>query len=146
MGLNGTSPSSSPGNVRQRGGFGKPAAQPHDSATGPVASSCAPPLLVSAARRAARLRFRLRPLADNIAASRKSNAVSRLAWQAHPDHLAFAEGSYYRGEFTYKSSPSPVVVADPFNNPIRCGRLRALLSRRMGVEPARAAIRTCRCN
>jgi len=119
VGLNGTSPSSVPGNVRQRGGFGNQFRNPTIPATGPVASSCAPPLSFPQVGSPLACFFDYAPLADNIAESRKTNVVGRLSWQAHPDHLAFAEGSHYRGEFTYKSSPSPVVVSDPFNNPIQ---------------------------
>ncbi|MCM2328604.1 MAG: TonB-dependent receptor [Lysobacter sp.] len=118
-GLDGTSSSSFPANIRQRGGFGNQARNPTIPVAGATGSSCAPPLSFPTATFPRACMFDYVPLVDNIAESRKTNVVGRLAWQAHADHLLFAEGSYYRGDFTYKISPTPAIPLDFFGNPFQ---------------------------
>jgi len=120
VGMDGTSNASFPANisqpaifdadgnlVRPRGFAGQ--RNPTIPATGATASSCVPPLSFPTLQFPTVCRFDYVPLVDNIAESSKTNVVGRLSWQAHPDHLVFAEGSYYRGEFTYKISPTPAI-------------------------------------
>jgi iron complex outermembrane receptor protein len=112
VGLDGTSVSSVPANISQPGGF-RGVFNPTIPPTGATSSSCLPPLSFPTIAFPLRCRFDYVPLVDNIAKSDKTNLVGRAAWQAHPDHLLFVEGSYYRGDFTYKISPTPVIPADP---------------------------------
>jgi iron complex outermembrane receptor protein len=107
LGLDATSGFSFPANIQQPGGF-RGGFNPTVPTSGAIDSSCAPPLSFPTALFPLRCQFDYVPLVDNIAESRKTNVVGRLAWQASADHLLFAEGSWYRGDFVYKTSPTPV--------------------------------------
>ena len=120
VGLFGLSNSSFPANITQPiifdadGNLVRPRGfagirNPSVPVTGATASSCLPPISIVSVRQPRACGFDYLPLINSIAESNKTNVVGRVAWQAHPDHVLFAEGSYYRGEFTYKISPTPVV-------------------------------------
>ena len=45
---------------------------------------------------------------ETIPEAEQINAFGRFAWQFAADHQFFAEGAYYRGQFTQRISPTPV--------------------------------------
>jgi iron complex outermembrane receptor protein len=119
VGLAFTSSASFPANIRQRGGFGNAFRNPTVPVAGATPASCAPPLSFPTVALPLACGFDYAPLIDNIPESRKTNVIGRVAWQAHPDHMLFAEMSYYRGDFVYKTSPTPAIPLDPFNRPFQ---------------------------
>ena len=108
LGFDATSTQSWPANVTQPGGFGRITRNPTIPVTGATASSCLPPYSFPTNRFPLACSFDFAAVIDTIPESEKTNMVGRLAWQVNPDHQLFAEGSYYRGDFVYKISPTPV--------------------------------------
>jgi iron complex outermembrane receptor protein len=108
LGVDGTSSSSWPANLRQPGGFGgRPQRNPTVPITGATTASCLPPFSFPTVRLPTGCGFDYASVIDTIPQSEKTNVVGKLTWQLAPDHQLFAEGSYYRGEFLYKISPTP---------------------------------------
>jgi iron complex outermembrane receptor protein len=77
---------------------------------GATESSCLPPASFPTIRAGRfQCRFDFASVIEVIPESEKANVVGRLTWQIDPDHQVFAEGSYYRGTFTQRISPTPVI-------------------------------------
>ena len=111
FGYDTTSSNSWPANIRQPGGFGNRTANarnPTIPLTGATADSCLPPYSFPTQAGPLRCAFDYAAVIDTIPESEKTNVVGKLTWQMRPGHQFFAEGSYYRGDFVYKISPTPV--------------------------------------
>jgi iron complex outermembrane receptor protein len=108
LGYDATQPTSWPSNIVQPAGFGRIVRNPTIPLTGATAGSCLPPYSFPTVRNPLACAFDYASVIDTIPQSEKTNVVGRVTWQVHPDHQVFAEGSYYRGEFVYKISPTPV--------------------------------------
>jgi iron complex outermembrane receptor protein len=107
LGYDATSTNSWPANIYQVPGFGRPR-NPTIPSSGATAGSCLPPYSFPTARFPLRCAFDYAAVIETIPRSDKTNVVGKLTWQLNADHLFFAEGSYYRGTFLYKISPTPV--------------------------------------
>jgi iron complex outermembrane receptor protein len=114
-GIDLTSGNSFPANITQRGGFGSTPRNPTIPSGGATPDSCLPPNSYPTyapqpelAFRAFTCRYDYTAVIDTIPQSEKSTVLGRLTWQIWPELQFFAEGSYYRGQFLYKISPTPV--------------------------------------
>jgi iron complex outermembrane recepter protein len=110
IGLDKTSQNTFPANIR---GFG----QARDSFRNPTipypaganAQSCAPPFSFPVAAAPYACWFDYASVIETIPQSERWNAIGRYSWQVNADTQFFAEGSYYRGTFIQRISPTPVV-------------------------------------
>lgn len=108
LGFDATSSQSWPANITQPGGFGRTMRNPTVPVTGATGGSCLPPYSFPTNRLRLACAFDFAAVIDTIPESEKTNVVGRATWQLSADHQLFAEGSYYRGDFVYKISPTPV--------------------------------------
>ena len=74
----------------------------------PTPASCARPYSFPAPFPPKACRFDTVSTSDAIPAAEQINVLARLTWQLDANHQLFAEGTYYRGRFTQRTSPSPV--------------------------------------
>jgi len=75
---------------------------------GATPTSCAPPYSFPTNGSPFLCKFDYASVFETIPPSEKANVVGRFTWQIDPDHQFFAEGSYYYGKFTQRTSPTPV--------------------------------------
>jgi iron complex outermembrane receptor protein len=116
LGVDTTTFNSVPANIFQPG-FGG-ARNPTIPATGTTPASCLPPFSFPTQRQPQLCWFDYASVIETIPEAEKMSVIGRLTWQIHPDHQFFAEGSYYRGKFTYRFSPTPVeAVTLPSTSP-----------------------------
>jgi iron complex outermembrane receptor protein len=109
IGFNGTSPSSFPANISQ-GPHSRPF-NPTIPLTGPTAASCLPPISFPTFSRPQACGFDYGSVIDTIPEAEKTNVIARFTGRIDTDTQFFAEGAYYRGTFTQRVSPTPVMSA-----------------------------------
>jgi iron complex outermembrane receptor protein len=106
LGVDRTNFNSVPANIFQPG-FGG-ARNPTIPAGGATPASCLPPFSFPTQARPQLCWFDYASVIETIPEAEKTSVIGRLTWQIDPDHQLFAEGSYYRGKFIYRFSPTPV--------------------------------------
>jgi iron complex outermembrane recepter protein len=124
-GYDATSGQSWPANIRQLqivdpdtlevirpGGFAS-ARNPSIPRTGATDASCLPPYSFPTLLRPFACQFDYASVIEVIPESEKKNAFGRLTWNVSEHAAFYAEGSYYRGDFVYRISPTPVVSNSP---------------------------------
>ena len=74
-----------------------------------TARSCAPPYSIATVGQPTLCQFDFPAVGDTIPASEQVNLLGRLTWDIDRTSQLFVEGSYYRGKFTSRASPTPVL-------------------------------------
>ncbi|MDQ6621277.1 MAG: TonB-dependent receptor plug domain-containing protein, partial [Pseudomonadota bacterium] len=110
LGLDRTSGNSLPGNISQPGGFSG-TRNPTIPLTGATAASCLPPFSFPTVASPRQCRFNFASVIETIPESEKDNVIGRITAQLSPNHQFFLEGTYYRGKFIQRISPTPVSSA-----------------------------------
>jgi iron complex outermembrane receptor protein len=108
LGVDNTSAQSFPANFMQgvqHGGQG--VYNPTIPASGPIATSCAPPVSLPTATSPG-CRYDYASVVETIPESEKLNVLARATWQLGASAQLFAEGLYYSGKVTQRVSPTPV--------------------------------------
>ena len=116
LGVDRTSGNAVPANISQPGGF-VGTRNPTIPLSGATASSCLPPFSFPTIQTANRTcRFDFASTIDTIPEFEKENYIAKATVQLGADHQAFVEGSYYKGKFEYRVSPTPVSTAFTLTN------------------------------
>ncbi len=117
LGIDRTSGNSLPANISQPGGFSG-THNPTIPATGATPSSCLPPLSFPTAGSPNQCRFDFASVIEIIPNFTKENYLGRATMQINANTQAYVEGSYYKGKFDQKISPTPIgpgIVLDNAN-------------------------------
>ena len=102
FGLDRTSGNSLPANITQ---FGPGA---FSGTHNPLNPACLPPFSFPTVHSPLQCRFDFASVIDTIPPSQATNVLGKAVFQIAPDHQAFIEGSYFRGDFLQRISPTPV--------------------------------------
>jgi iron complex outermembrane receptor protein len=107
LGVDRTSGNSFPANISQPGGFSG-THNPTIPATGATSSSCLPPLSFPTTGSPNQCRFDFASVIETIPNFTKENYMGRATLQITPSMQAYVEGSYYKGKFDQRISPTPI--------------------------------------
>lgn len=108
LGVDHTSSQSFPANIMETGQHnGQGIYNPTIPASGPIATSCAPPVSFPVAQ-APGCRYDYASVSETLPESQKLNVLARVTWQLDDETQAFAEGLYYSGKVTQRVSPTPI--------------------------------------
>ena len=100
LGLDRTSGNSFPANISQPGGF--------VGTRNPFNPACNPPFSFPTAGSPNQCRFDFASVIETIPNFTKENYLGKVTFQLAPNHQIYAEGSYYKGKFDQRISPTPV--------------------------------------
>ena len=119
LGFDRTSGNSLPANISQSlADFGPNATGvPFKGTHNQFNPACLPPFSFPTAGSPLQCRFDFASTIDVIPPSQQTNVLGKAVVQLAPDHQAFVEGSYYRGDFLQRISPTPISSAFT-NNPV----------------------------
>ena len=109
LGLDHTSGNSVPANISQPGGF-LGAYNPTVPVSGATASSCQPPVSFVTVGSPRQCRFDFASVIETIPDFTKETYLGRATFQLSPRTQAYVEGSYYKGKFDYRISPTPILT------------------------------------
>ncbi|HEY2864260.1 MAG TPA: TonB-dependent receptor [Casimicrobiaceae bacterium] len=110
FGADRTSGNSLPANISQTLSDFAPNApgKPFSGTHNPLNPQCLPPFSFPTVGSPSQCRFDFAATIDVIPPSQQSNVIGKATFQIAPDHQAFIEGSWYRGDFLQAISPTPV--------------------------------------
>jgi iron complex outermembrane receptor protein len=107
LGIDRTSGNSLPANISQPGGFSG-THNPTIPATGATSASCLPPLSFPTVGSPNQCRFDFASVIETIPNFTKENYMGRGTLQINANTQAYIEGSYYKGKFDQRISPTPI--------------------------------------
>jgi iron complex outermembrane receptor protein len=99
LGVDGTSGNSLPANISIPGVSG---------ARNPNNPACIAPFSFPTTGSPRQCRFDFASVIDTFPEFEKTNIVGKATWQFSPDHQLFLEGTYFKADYTYRISPTPV--------------------------------------
>jgi iron complex outermembrane receptor protein len=115
LGVDRTSGNSLPANISQPGGFSS-TRNPTIPLTGATSSSCLPPFSFPTVGSPRQCRFDFASVIETIPNFTKENYMGRGTWQINANTQAYIEGSYYKGKFDQRISPTPIGPGIVLNN------------------------------
>ena len=120
FGLDRTSGNSLPANISQLAGdFIGPGGPAFKGTHNPLNPACLPPFSFPTVGSPAQCRFDFASVIDVIPPSTATNVIGKATFQIAPDHQAFIEGSWYKGDFLQRVSPTPIGLGiTNFSDPI----------------------------
>jgi iron complex outermembrane receptor protein len=110
FGVDRTSGNTIPANIGQSAAdFGPNATGvPFSGTHNPGNPACLPPFSFPRTPSDLQCRFDFAATIDTIPPSDQINVLGKFTWQINPDHQAFVEASYFHGDFTQRTSPTPI--------------------------------------
>jgi iron complex outermembrane receptor protein len=110
FGFDRTSGNSLPANISQSSADFFPGATgtPFKGTHNPLNPGCLPPFSFPTVNSPSQCRFDFASVIDVIPPSTQSNVIGKATFQIAPDHQAYIEGSWYRGDFVQAISPTPI--------------------------------------